>query len=298
MGGIMMKRQIKYPAMLISIISLVVGFSQPLHAVAPETKGQLAQSNDPDYLPRLGTYFYCFEFNSVNIGKASIGIEREGDLYRMQVNAKTNEKIDYVYKIRYRGENLTDLDSLVPVETKIKQQVKSTEKEFVIKFQDNGTIQTSEKKFKKGEIVDGEVRKFHTDRYIVDPFSATYLARGLDWKVGTEQVFEVYTGKSRYELRLKCTDKTLVERSGGKREAWVIVPTAKALDPDKLNAAAKKKPADIKIYLSADELRDVLRIEANHTMGTFLVFLDRFEAAPVQRKLSSVQSIVPVNAGL
>lgn len=291
-----MKRQKKYPAILVSVISLVMGFSQPLHAAAPEAKGILPLLNDPDYLPRLGTYFYCFEFNSVNIGTACIEIEREGDLYRMQVNAKTNDKIDYIYKIRYRGENLTDLDPLAPVETKIKQQVKSTGKEFVIKFQNNGTIQTSEKKFKRGEIVDGEVRKIHTDRYTVDPFSATYLARGLDWKVGTEQVFEVYTGKSRYELHLKCTDKTVIERPGGKREAWVIVPTAKDLDADKHKSAAKKKPADIKIYLSADELKDVLRIEANHTMGTFLVLLDRFEPAAGQRKVSAVQNIMPVNA--
>lgn len=291
-----MKRLKKYPAILVSIISLVMGFSQPLHAAAPEAKGLLPQADDPAYLPRLGTYFYCFEFNNVNIGTASIGIEREGDLYRMQVNAKTNDKVDYVYKIRYRGENLTDLDSLTPVVTKIKQQVKSTEKELVINFQNNGTVQTSEKKFKKGELVDGEMRKFHTDRHILDPFSATYLARGLDWKVGTEEVFEVYTGKSRYELRLKCTDKVLIERPGGKREAWVIVPTAKGLDPDKLKAAAKKKPADIRIFLSADDLKDVLRIEANHTMGTFLVQLDRFEAAPGQRKLSGVQSMAQVNA--
>ncbi len=292
-----MKRHSKYPVIMGVAVCLVIGFSQPLHAAAPEAKGVLPLLSDTDYLPRLGTYFYCFEFNSINIGTADIEIEREGDFYRMQVNAKTNDRIDYVYRIRYRGENLTDPETLAPVETKIKQQVKSTEKQFVIRFQDNGTIQTSEKKLKKGEIVDNEVRQFHMDRYIVDPFSATYLARGFDWKVGAEKTFEVYTGKSRYELRLKCTDKTLIDKAGERREAWVIVPSAKDLDPDRHKAAAKKKPADVKIYLSADELKDVLRIEANHTMGKFLVFLDRFEPAKDHPKVSVVQKALTPDAG-
>lgn len=284
-----MRGKKKATVIISAVIFLVAGFSLPVHADAPETKNLFPLQSDTDYLPRLGTYYYCFEFNNMNIGTACIGIEREGDLYKMQVYAKTNEKIDYVYRIRYQGETLTDLDPLTPVETKIKQQVKSTEKEVVISYQNNGMIKTSEKKIKRGEVVDDEVRRVYSGRS-VDPFSATYLARGLDWKKGAEQIFEVYNGKNRYELRLKCTGKVVIDMPGGKRETWVIVPTARELDVDKRKLAEKKKPADIKIYLSADEKKDVLRVEANHTMGTFLVLLDRFEPADSRTKVSSIQT--------
>ena len=40
----------------------------------------------------------------------------------------------------------------------------------------------------------------------------------------------------------------------------------------------------MKIYVSADDLKDVLKIEASHTMGTFRVLLDRFDPADNQGK--------------
>jgi hypothetical protein len=184
-----------------------------------------------------------------------------------------------VYKIRYQSQSLMDMDPLSPKETKISQKVKSKEKDIVIRFQGDGSIQTSEKVIKKGELEDDELRKINPGRFTVDPFSATYLARGYEWKVGSEQTFDVYTGKTRYELRLRCIDHTFVDIQGDRRDAWVIVPTARALDPVKKPLDQKKRPADVKFYLSADDRKDVLKVEASHTMGTFLVLLDRFEPA-------------------
>ena len=68
------------------------------------------------------------------------------------------------------------------------------------------------------------MRKIHTDRFTIDPFTATYLVRGLDWKVGVEKVFDVYPGKYQYELRLRCESLVTIDFNGEKRKAWVIVP--------------------------------------------------------------------------
>lgn len=270
----------KYPMILIGIILMVVGMSEPVHSIEQAAAGNPSGlTDDSVFRPRPGTYYYFFEFNRMNIGSAYLTILREGELYKMQVFAKTNDKIDYVYKIRYRGENITEMDPVTPLETKIKQKVKSTEKDVVMKFQGDGMIQTSERVVKKGEAPDDEIRRVNSGRYTMDPFSATYLARGFDWRIGVEQLFVVYTGKSRYELCLKCIDKRFIEMPGGKRETWVIVPTAKALDSHRNKPGDKKKPADVRIFLSADQNKDVLKIEATHTMGTFLVLLDRFEPA-------------------
>jgi hypothetical protein len=170
--------------------------------------------------------------------------------------------------------------------TTISQTIKSKEKDIVMRFQGDGSIQTSEKVTVSGEFDDSDLRRIRPDRFTVDPFTATYLARGHEWKVGEEETFDVYTGKKRYELHLKCVDKAMVDMGGTRRAAWVIVPTARNLD-DRKPADEKKKPADVKIYLSADEIKDVLRIEATHTMGSFLVSLDKFEPATDQAKFSS-----------
>lgn len=275
-GGDMLNKKIAIVLLAASLITLA--WAQAIHALTEGTAPALSAPfpTDPDFRPRLGTYYYGFEFNSMNIGFASISIGKEGELYRMHVNAQTNSKIDYVYKIRYKGNNLTDMDPLSPKVTQISQTVKSKEKDLVIRFSGDGSIQTTEKESEPGEPDDSDLRRIHPDRYTVDPFSATYLARGYDWKVGSEEVFDVYTGKKRYELRLKCTEKTLVDMGGYRRAAWVIVPVARNLDPVK-KPQAQKKPADVRIYLSADDFKDVLRVEASHAIGTFLVRLDRFE---------------------
>lgn len=281
-GELVAMKNVRYALFLLAVVLILSGsgFAGLLHAQSPGMEAEAPSHPDvPAFLPPLGTYYYCFEFNSISIGTALITIHREGEHYKMVVSARTNDTVDRVYKIRYRGENLTEPDHLAPVETKIYQRVKSTLKEYVIRFLDDGVIATSEKKMKKGRVVNNNARQLHPERFTADPFSATYLARALEWREGLEQVFEIYTGKKRYELRLTCTGRSSVETLGEKRDSWVIVPRVNLLDTGEGSPDSGDTKADIKIYLSADESKDVLKIEARHTMGTFLVLLDRFEAA-------------------
>jgi hypothetical protein len=244
---------------------------------------------DPDFKPRLGKYYYNVDFNNVNIGNATIIIDREGELYKVHVNAQSIGMVDSLYKLRYRGEATMGTDPLSPVEMKTQQEVRSKEKDLTIKFQDNGSIRTVEKKSENGNAVAYDVRKVRTDRFTIDPFSATYLVRGLDWKVGVEKVFDVYPGKYQYELRLRCESLVTVDFNGEKRKAWVIIPKVTHLDPQKRAEALKKKPASSKIYVSADELKDVLKFESSHTLGYFRVLMVRFDPAADQPK-----EVVPV----
>jgi Protein of unknown function (DUF3108) len=243
---------------------------------------------DPGFKPLLGTYYYKADFNNVSIGTACIAIDREGDLYKVQVIAQTVGTIDHLYRLRYRGEALMDTDPVSPVETKLQQQIRSTGKDTTIKFEDNGTIKTVEKKSENGSTVKYDVRSLQTERFTLDPFSAAYLVRGLDWKVGVEKVFDVYPGRHQYELRLKCDSTAIIEVAGEKRNAWVIVPKLTYLDPEKRAEALKKKPASMKIYVSADERKDVLEIDASHTLGNLRIFMDKFEPAENQMREGDV----------
>ncbi len=238
----------------------------------------------PDFKPREGKYYYNVDFNSVNIGYATIGIDRDGDFYKVQVNAQSVGMVDSLYRLRYRGESIMGTDPISPVETKMQQEVRSKEKDISIKFQENGKIKAVEKKSENGSTVKYDVRNVQSERFTLDPFSATYLVRGLDWKVGAEKVFDVYPGKYQYELRLRCESLVTIDVGGEKRKAWVIVPKVTNLDPLKRAEALKKKPMNTKIYLSTDELKDVLKIEASHALGYFRVLMVRFDPATVQTR--------------
>jgi len=237
---------------------------------------------DPDFKPREGKYYYTVDFNNVNIGNATIVIDRDGDFYKVQINAQSVGMVDSLYRLRYRGESIMGTDPLSPVETKMQQEVRSSEKDITIKFQENGDIKATEKKSENGATVKFDVRKVQTERFTLDPFSAMYLVRGLDWKAGVERVFDVYPGKYQYEIRLRCEGLVTIDSNGEKRKAWLIVPRVTNLDPQRRAEALKKKPTNTKIYVSADDMKDVLKIEASHLLGNFRLLMVRFDPAPAQ----------------
>lgn len=279
------KRKCKISHVIALLFASIVAIAVPsgLHG----TNGDSAKSPlpiDPDFKPREGKYYYNVDFNNVNIGYATIAIDRDGDFYKVQVNAQSVGMVDSLYRLRYRGESIMGTDPISPVETKMQQEVRSKEKDITIKFQENGQIKAVEKKSENGSTVKFDVRKVQAERFTLDPFSATYLVRGLEWKAGVEKVFDVYPGKYQYELRLRCENLVTLDIAGEKRKAWVIIPKVTNLDPEKRAEAMKKKPMNTKIYLSADDLKDVLKIEASHALGNFRVLMVRFDPTPVPVK--------------
>lgn len=243
---------------------------------------------DPSFQPRLGKYHYSIQLNGLNIGGALVTIDQQGDSYKMDFDAKTNKSIDRFYKVRYSGRSIFDADHLSPVEARIWQRIKSTGKDMSIFFRDNGTIQAMEAETKKGRLVDDDVREIRTGRFTIDPFSATYLIRGINWYVGMEHILNIYNGKNQYEWKLKCEDKKLIDMAGLKREVWVIGQEYRKLDGDH-QERDQEEQRGARLYVSADDSKDVLRLEISRKMGHFLASLDRFEPAArkgVERKAS------------
>jgi len=263
------------------VVCLIIAPSSDAVAFAGASGLLPPRPDGAGFEPVQGTYSYLVDFNNVRIGTIDLTIQRESDLYRVQVFAKTINMFDRLYKIRYRGEAVINSDPFAPVQTRVQQQVRSRELSTTTTFQPGGAIKTQERKSDDGE-VEYETRSIQPDRFMLDPFSATYLVRGFDWKVGMEKIFDVFPGKSQYEIRLKCERLVMLDMGGIKRRAWVIIPTAVNLDPEKQAEAAKKPQANLKIYLSADDQKDVLKIDARHMLGNLTVLLDRFEPAIYQ----------------
>jgi len=249
----------------------LIPFSSRIIASESETQNKPLPV-DHKFTPRAGTYYYLFDLNDIGIGSGSVSIGKEGDLYKVNISAQTNSSIDRLYRIRYKGENLINTDSH-PVESKINQLVKSVKKDTIISFHEDGTIKTIEKKYNKGK-TDLNTREIHTEKFTLDPLSVTYLVRILDWKVGVEQVFDLYNGKDKYLLRLKCNGKTTFYSGEEYREAWIITPAINRIT--KGGDDNKKKPIEMKILVSADEMKDVLEIEASYKFGHLRAIMERF----------------------
>ncbi len=222
----------KYLAIVIAVVAVLFTGQVKLDASAgPVIKDDVHRIQvDPKFQPRLGTYYYTIELNGINIGGASITIGRDEDLYKMQFDARTNKTIDRVYKVRYSGQSIMDPDPLSPVETKIWQRVRSTNKDTSIYFQDNGTIKATEEESKGGKPVDNDVREVRAESLTLDPFSATYLIRSFDWGVGIEHTLNIFNGKHIYEWKLTCEDTAVIDIEGKKRTVWVISQEYKKLD--------------------------------------------------------------------
>lgn len=266
--------------MIVGIALALTAFPVPAHdAFGQVTDENTSVPHDMKFKPRLGTYTYKVEFNKLDVINASIDIYWDGDLYKMQVKAETTGAVDKIFRLRYLGQSITDTDPLSPVETRTQQKVRSKEKFITMSFLDKGMIRTTEKKIKSSGAVSYDVKNYQTDRFTFDPFSLCYLVRALDWQVGKSQIFDIYTGKGEYELIFKCIGETDIEFGGEKRKVWEIVPDVKQQDDKKQFVEMKKKPSSMKILISADENRDILKMEASHTLGYFQVVMTGFQPA-------------------
>ncbi len=264
-----------------ALIAILSGFSGVSHGAVEPGAGRKASPLlvDSEFRPRLGTYHYSFEFNGLNIGTGQVVLGQKGNLYEIQFRARTNRTIDRFYKARFSGGNITRSDSLLPVSTRILSRVRSTSKDTAIHFRDDGTITSVRTESEKGEPLENKVKEVETSDFTMDPLSVIHLIRGIDWKPGMEQRVRIFSGKSRYESHFICTGEKVVEIGGQKRKAWEIIQQAVKLDDEGRETEEEKKERDLKIYLSADQARDVLKIDSRRIMGHFLVQLERFEPA-------------------
>jgi hypothetical protein len=269
----------------ILIILLVVIFSGSSRLNGAEgrdtTRVSPAPQLDPRFRPHLGTSHYLFELNGVNIGTGWISIQREGDLYKIRYEARTNKKVDRLYKARYNGEGIMEDDPLEPVRAQLHQRVRSKTKDTTIYFEDNGRIITTETKAEKGKEPENEVWETSVEGIVLDPLSAAFLLQGIDWEPGKEKVFEVYTGKARYETRFTCVGEADLENSGVTRSAWVITHVSRNLDEKPEEKPEKQNPG-LRIYVSAEGYHDVLKVETTRKIGHITLTLDRFEPAQDQ----------------
>ena len=218
--------------------------------------------------PPLGTYEYGVSWEGIPAASASLTVTKEGNRYRIISSAKTASAIDLVYKLRYHAEGLIDARELRPIRTVIDHQENSRFKNTQMVFRSNGEIETVRSNLGKGSTV----LKFTSDNFTLDPFSAAFLARSVDWKIGESYEFDTFNGKVRYLVTLTAVGKSTMQFGEEQREVWVISPKVVNLT----NPRSKKKLREARIFLSADERREVLEVTSSVFIGSVTTKLENF----------------------
>jgi hypothetical protein len=239
---------------------------------APRANKSVSLFEAEGFEPRLGTYFYTARWEGSKVFEATVTVQKEDDLYRVLVDSRTTGVIDFIFKIRYRGEGYIRSEDFAPVKTTMSEKKRKRSKETNIYYREDGGIEIVQTRTKSENEPRTSSHTLRPETVVLEPFSATFLARGFDWSEGEIQQFEVIAGKDLYLVTLICEEKTFVEESGTQTDAWVIRPAVSNLSrPEK-----KSKITKAKIYLSADPHKDLLKMKTETKAGVVILKMKDF----------------------
>lgn len=189
-------------------------------------------------------------------------------VFQVRVEAKTSRAFDLIWKMRDTISSTFDAKGLAPSRFIFNQRENSrvidtdarldpTSKRWAVNRQQVG---------KKPRIYEFESQN------TLDPITAVYLARSIDFKVGDRLYFKVFGGRYRYLLELFVEKKEPVALESGKSiEAFRVIPRVQNLT----RSGYASRLNDAIVWLSADERRVPVKLSSKIVFGTvYLELID------------------------
>jgi len=218
------------------------------------------EANTEEFQPNLGTYRYRVSWQGIRAAEAEIQVTRRGDAYQVTSSARTNSFIDVFYRLRYQAAGMIAANTLEPKLTTINHRENRRVRNITIEFLPDGQIRSE----RWGRDPKKEIEEFDPDNYTLDPFSAAFIARSLNWEVGDTKHFDTYNGRSRYLISLTAEDRIKMEINNEDRDVLVISPRVEKLtDPD-----ANGKLRRASIFVTDDAQREIIEIQSEVFVGT------------------------------
>jgi hypothetical protein len=220
------------------------------------------------FAPALGRYTYDVSWQGIPAARASAVVKKKGDTLKVIIRVRTLKAIDIFYKLRYHAEAVLSASKMTPKHSFFNKNEKSRIRNMDLSFHPDGEISVIRNK--NGNI---EKFKFNPHNFTLDPFSAAFIARSLDWSVGDTKYFDAYEGQNRYLVALSAAGKEKIKHNGKLYETWVIKPRVKKLGFEN----EKNKLRDASIYLTTDTARDILLIRSEVFIGSVKTKLTSFK---------------------
>lgn len=226
------------------------------------------------FTPPQGTYEYSVSWQGIPAASCAVTVGESDGNYVVEASARTYSGIDLLYKLRYRVTGTLSSSDLSPMQLAIDHHENSRHKTINVSFNhDSGEI-SAERLFGPNQREKKNLA-FTPHNLTLDPVTAVFLARGLEWDVGQSKHFDVFNGKSRYYITLTAVERTTIEYKGEQRRVLVITPRVRNLTTTK--PIAKLREAFI--YVTDDENRDVIRIVSSVFIGSVTTELESFTPA-------------------
>lgn len=243
--------------------------------------------NSADFKPELGIYEYEVSWSGIPAATAYLTVAKDGLNYKVSTKVKTASAIDLFYELRYEAEGVISGVDFYPLKTNITQQENSRHKTTSIKYSPDGNVWAVHRSSTKKEPVE---YFFNPENTMLEPFSAAFIARSLDWEPGITRYFDTFNGNSRYLISFTALNKINMDVNGQTREVWVIEPKVKKLNTDDYG---KGKLRTAKIYITADEKREILKISSEVFIGSVNTKLESF--TPLKGKGAAMAQVKRVN---
>ena len=228
------------------------------------------QNYTPRFHPFDGGEKAVYQASWLGIPVASAEIEMQPvvldgkKFFQVTVQARSWRYLDLIFKMRDTVESTFDAETLHPRRFFFRQRenrkvidttavVDSATHTWVVNRQEG-------KKPKNFEFV---------SPYTLDPISAAYLARTLDFKVGDRLRLEVFGGKSRYLVTLDVVARERVSVKKGEFDAYKVVP--QVADLSKTGYAKRVRQAAV--WITADEKRSPVKLVSQVFIGSVSIEL-------------------------
>lgn len=197
----------------------------------------------------------------------------EPDLLRVTAAVQTGRFIDLLYRLRHSSESIFDSRTLQPVTFFSHQTENSKTKLRKVEFSKDGNVSARLWKLdKKGNEIPEESRQFHTDNAMFDPITAAFFARSLPVGSGESRDFDVFNGKHRFLITMKVGEHETIKVKGKKYDTFAVTPSVKKLT----DTEGETRLTSAKIWITADDRRDVVRLESAVFVGSVTADLEAF----------------------
>lgn len=247
----------------------------------------------PERIPAYQPKFYPFEAGEKAVYRASWNglvsvataeifttpkVVDGKNVYEVRIEARTTKFLDLIWKMRDTIRSTFAADDLEPVHFRFNQRENSRIIDTEARY-DAGAKQWVVHRQQVGK----RTKKYQFDSdNTLDPITAVYMARSVDYQVGDRLLFNVFGGRYRYRLELFVDRKEPVTLASGQTiEAYKILPRVTNL----MKKGYARRLNDAVVWISADERRVPIKLQSKITFGS--VYLELLQDRHGQRSTSA-----------
>jgi len=206
---------------------------------------------------------YAVSWEMVRAGKATFKVLPLSTLngkkaYHFLLEAKSNNYIDMIYKIRDRLEGFTDIEFTQSLLHKKKQSGKD-KREVMVQFDWEKKTATYSNFGGKRDPIEIPLKTF-------DPVSAFYKMRTIDFETDENLSFPVTDGKKYFMQKGKVLGKEKITLPSGTFDTYVLAPQVNHFS----GVFKKSENPTVKLWITADDRKIPVRIKVKVFIGSII----------------------------